>query len=61
MISYVWWIKQDYHVIELLLSIFNVKILYLWLVNVVCYEKNFFGKFLLFKLQMLKNTKQVQT
>ena len=33
MISYVWWSMQECHIIELLLSNFNVKNLYLWLVN----------------------------
>ena len=61
MISYVWWSMQECHIIELLLSNFNVKNLYLWLVNGVCYEENLLCKFWLFKLQMLKNTKQVQT
>ena len=42
MISYVWWSKQECHIIELLLLIFNVKNLYLWLLNVVCYEFFFF-------------------
>ena len=57
MISYVWWSMQECHIIELLLSNFNVKNLYLWLVNGVCYEENLLCKFWLFKLQMLKNTK----
>ena len=61
MISYVWWSMQECHIIELLLSNFNVKNLYLWLVNGVCYEENLLYKFWLFKLQMLKNTKQIQT
>ena len=50
MISYVWWSMQECHIIELLLSNFNVKNLYLWLVNGVFYEENLLCKFWLFKL-----------